>query len=766
MTPTPPPTDSARKPAPPAASTRGAPPGAPQPDEFGPAMLAWVALLLRRQIARARLTGLLPPTSSGDAFAGAFVSEVDATTAGRSVVVDSAGGRPPPQPEEIAQLDASLEQMRASLHLQLVSLQGIPLGESSVPLATLWERFGLADDEFDLLMIVLAAALDARIRRLLAYLQNDVARRRPEAGTALSMLLPSGGGARLAWQLLKPDGALRFFNLIVVPASDRTERERATWLLERPLSVPDAVAAYIVRGTPWLDDSIAPFTRVVDPKQDFADLPYSDEDRALLRAWLTRASTAVREDQPAPGLLLRGAVGSGRKTAIGALCRTQRLRLLVVDARLLPSDEDGASSALRTALRDARLHDAALVIEHADALSRDSAAGLARLQAVAAMYRQTRHRGGTLIFFTAEGGERLPIEEELGVASVSLPSPSSAGRFALWRRLLPAPLPDDDVRFLAGQFPTLPGVMVAAAQDIVARLQAGRSSGGPPAVAPISRPDLARQVLDRSRHNLHAIASPVPSVHRWDDVILPPDILDRCRRIEQLVQVQDDLAGRWGVGAKLMPHRGVSALFSGPPGVGKTMVAAIIGHSLGFEVFRIDISRVLSKWVGETEKNLSRVFDEASRTRAVLIFDEADALFAKRTDVKNASDRYSNVEVNFLLQQLERFDGIVILTTNLEKSIDEAFVRRLNFKIRFPEPTEEEREQMWRRMIPPEIKLTDDVNMNELAKKFDVTGGFIRNAIIRAAVIGRLRSPDRVRLSRRDLLQAVSEELQENGRLG
>src|SRR5262249_49387452 len=190
---------------------------------------------------------------------------------------------------------------------------------------------------------------------------------------------------------------------------------------------------------------------------------------------------------------------------------------------------------------------------------------------------------------------------------------------------------------------------------------------------------------------------------------------------------------KWGFAAKHGVAQGISALFSGPPGTGKTMCAGVIARELDMELFRVDLSRVVSKWIGETEKNLSRVFDEAERSHAVLLFDEADSLFAKRTEVKSSVDRYANLEVNFLLQRMESFGGITLLTTNFEDTIDSAFKRRLTFRIRFEKPDADARAALWEKMFPPTAALAPDVNWAQLGKKFEVSGGNIRTAAIAAA---------------------------------
>lgn len=710
-------------------------------------MLAWVSLLIRRQISRARLHGLLPPPiSTSDVFAGGYISDSDAENAGRSLLLDSVAGQSP-QPDELTKMDANIKELREGLHQRLEVTRS---AGHEIPFLVLCQRFNLSTDETDLLMVVAAAAMDSRIRRLLAYLQNDFSKRRPDAGTTLATLVAHASGAKLPWHLLDPEGTLRFFNLVLVSV----DRERATWLMEHSLSMPDAVSAYIARGALWLDESIAGYSTLMTPKQGWNELFWAEADRQDLQRRFRMFAVRGLEMKEPSGLLLRGPFGSGRKSAALAMCKEHGFKLLVIEASHLPSDEESATVAMRTVLRDAWLLRAILYFENIDVLKRDNPVGAARLHAISAVFRRN---SGPMLFGT-ESEERLPIEDMLELSSVAIPALEHEERLALWKSVMPPEIDTKDLRSLSSQFPTLPGLMVAVGKDI--QLLQKYSE------APLNSKDLSRQVLERSRHNLRGITTEVHSNHSWEDVILPDDIRERCRRIEQFAKAQTELAEGWGLGNKLMTHRGISALFSGPPGVGKTMVAAIIGKRLGFDVFRIDISRVLSKWVGETEKNLAKVFDEANRTRAVLIFDEADALFSKRTDVKSANDRYSNVEVNFLLQKMETFEGVIILTTNLEKAIDEAFVRRLNFKIRFPEPSEEERCRIWDSMLPEEIELDEDVDLVELSQKFDVTGGFIRNAVIRATVIAYGRHTQRPRLTRKDLLQAISEELQENGRLG
>jgi SpoVK/Ycf46/Vps4 family AAA+-type ATPase len=189
----------------------------------------------------------------------------------------------------------------------------------------------------------------------------------------------------------------------------------------------------------------------------------------------------------------------------------------------------------------------------------------------------------------------------------------------------------------------------------------------------------------------------------------------------------------WGFAGKLGRGLGISALFFGAPGTGKTMVAGLIARELGLDLYQIDLSRIVSKWVGETEKHLSALFAAAEAGHAVILFDEADSLFSKRTDVKSSNDRYANLEVNYLLQRMESFAGITILTTNHDTAIDEAFRRRLSFRIEFPVPEADERARIWRATLPAKARVASNVNFAELAEAYEMTGGYIRNAALRAA---------------------------------
>jgi len=246
----------------------------------------------------------------------------------------------------------------------------------------------------------------------------------------------------------------------------------------------------------------------------------------------------------------------------------------------------------------------------------------------------------------------------------------------------------------------------------------------------------------------------------WEDLVLPDDVLVTLNEIITFARYRDRVMNEWGFAQKMPYGRALSALFHGPPGTGKTLAACVLANDLGVDVYRIDLSQIVSKWVGETEKNLARVFDTASRSKAIILFDEADSLFGKRTEVRTAVDRYSNLEVNYLLQRLEDFDGVTVLTTNFPENIDSAFKRRIRFKVAFPFPDAQLRSSMWRTLIPPKVPQSGRLDFGYLGAAFEFAGAHIRNAILRACF--RAAAEDRG-ITQADLIEAARAEAKEAG---
>jgi SpoVK/Ycf46/Vps4 family AAA+-type ATPase len=264
-----------------------------------------------------------------------------------------------------------------------------------------------------------------------------------------------------------------------------------------------------------------------------------------------------------------------------------------------------------------------------------------------------------------------------------------------------------------------------------------------------------------SRPEFRGLALHVVPQYQWKDLIISEKIETQLKHLTNYLSEQENVYHRWGAN-KIRPRGyGIKALFSGGPGTGKTMAAEVIAGTLGLDMFRVDLSSVISRWVGETEKNLREIFDAAEGGTAVLLFDEADALFGSRGEVKQAQDRFANQEVSFLLQRLEVFEGCAILTTNLQENIDEAFLRRFGAVVEFPMPSPDQRQKLWERAIPPYAPRGDDLDLRYLAHQFNIAGGAIVNAAINACVLASAR---REPVCMRHAVEAIARELIKMGK--
>ena len=244
--------------------------------------------------------------------------------------------------------------------------------------------------------------------------------------------------------------------------------------------------------------------------------------------------------------------------------------------------------------------------------------------------------------------------------------------------------------------------------------------------------------LEVGKRNL-SFAHIVKSNYRWDDLVLPLNTKEQLRDICNAIKHKRTVYESWGFEKRLSLGKGFNVLLSGPAGTGKTMGAEVIANELHLEMYKIDLSAIVSKWIGETERNLDKIFDYAREINVILFFDEADALFGKRTKVNDAHDRYANIETNYLLQKLEEYGGIVILSSNFRENIDDAFVRRLQHILEFRLPDENSRLEIWRNIFPKEAPISSDVNFMLLARKFKISGGSIKNVAVASAFLGSRR---------------------------
>ena len=359
------------------------------------------------------------------------------------------------------------------------------------------------------------------------------------------------------------------------------------------------------------------------------------------------------------------------------------------------------------------------------------------------------------IFGVGRDGPWRGLLDDVDLETVRMAPPGVIEREALWRRRLAdhgTEAEPDDVRAVAGLFALYAGQIGRASTH------AARVAGGGRA----HRATLAAGARHACATALDELAVRIAPVHGWADLVLPAPTLRRLRELAAAIVDRDTVFREWGFVRPAGGTASLQALFSGASGTGKTLSASVVARDVGLELFRIDLSAVVSKYIGETEKNLERIFAAAEGSNAVLFFDEADALFGKRSEVKDAHDRYANIEVAYLLQRMEAYDGVLILATNLPRNVDEAFSRRIHVDVEFPLPDADQRERLWRLLIPAEAPTAADVDLRFLARQFPLTGGEIRNAALAAAF---LAAHEESTISMGHLVRAVARQRRKQGKL-
>jgi hypothetical protein len=410
-------------------------------------------------------------------------------------------------------------------------------------------------------------------------------------------------------------------------------------------------------------------------------------------------------------------------------------------------------------MREALLFDACLLIttQSASAVGPDAPLEPDSTFSLSSLLRELLRLADQAVprIFVATGTPReLPAFSHRIIINLNVANGNIGQRAAYWRRLLPE-IDPAVAEHLASAFQ-----FTSAQIEATARLARDRARVF--ADEPVPTADqlfaCARLVSNR---NLANLARQVPLRHTWRDLVLPEGAARQLREICGQVRYRATVLGDWDFGRGAAGSGGVTTLFCGPSGTGKTMAAGVLARELGLDLYRIDLSTVVSKYVGETEKNLARIFAEAETSNAILFFDEADALFGKRSEVKDAHDRYANIEVAYLLQRVEEFPGVTILATNLKQNLDGAFLRRIHFMVEFPFPKPAERERIWRVTFPPGAPRGADVDFAEIARRYDVSGGVIRNIALGAAY---LAAEDGAAIQMKHIQRAAVREYQKLGK--
>ncbi len=615
-----------------------------------------------------------------------------------------------------------------------------------LPLQELGLRYGLDPVEIDILVWT--------------FVQQNRTEGLPTVGEFLSVRFDVSSARNRALCLFRPEATLRHSGLLRLVVGPESLPDN---LLHRVMSLPEPVHAFLM-GERSLGELVGTVAELFQPEPFDPDvpradgsrigLPAEDELRELVQHYIDRFTRRDANQTWQPHSLvveLCAPPRSGSTATVRELAYEFGALLVELDAsRLLAHPLQIQLQLIDEIVALMRLYDAWLTIDRVEALaelppSLEALAGLTD-RVTAAVFVVSRHR--------------LPAIHPLGVRAlchVEIEAPETA-RQVIWRQQLAnegvLPPADEDLRMLASKFDLSAGLITNAAR-LVGLHVAHRG------VSPDFQ-ELDTSAYHQQRGDLGNLATLRRGRGHLDDLVLPESEKVGIREIIRAATYRTRLLHGWGFKERFTYGTGIIALFSGEPGTGKSFAAEVIAGALGLDLFQIAAQQVVSKWVGETEKQIERIFEEAKATRAVLLFDEADSLLGSRTEVKNASDRYANMATNQLLQAIEAHEGVIILTTNLEENLDAAAERRILFRIRFPFPEKEERAELWRRMLPKGAPLSKDIDFEELGEYFELSGGHIKNAIIRAGYEALERGSS---LDMEALMAAAEREATTTGRL-
>jgi AAA+ superfamily predicted ATPase len=570
----------------------------------------------------------------------------------------------------------------------------------------LQKRFGLSDFERSLLLLCAAAELDTRVPALCARAQDDPARNYPTFALAFSLFDDP------PWEALSPDRPLRFWRLIDI------HQPGMAALMSSALRVDERILNYI-KGLNYLDERLEPLLEPV--ATDSEPLPASQQN--VVESIVLRIKDTV--DRRMPVFQLIGTDLTSKRLVAKAVCAALGWQLYLIPLALLPPQASETETLARLWQRECVLLPRALYI---DAYEADTPASLLPLQRFLA-------RGGG-IFFCGLRDVRPDLARSSVSRDVNKPTPREQQE--VWQSAL-GDRAGGNPGLLAGQFHL---------NSSEIELIAGTALDEPQSGAATLERTLWDDCLASTRPRLDALAQRIEPKASLNDVVLPAEEAQLLHQIADQVRQRSQVYDDWGFRSQMNRGLGISALFAGDSGTGKTMAAEALANYLRLNLYRIDLSAVVNKYIGETEKNLRRLFDAAEDGGAILFFDEADALFGKRSEVKDSHDRYANIEINYLLQRLESFGGLAILATNMKSALDPAFTRRLRFIVNFPFPGPKEREAIWRNVFPRrQPPLAEGLDFARLGK-FNLTGANIQSIALNAAFLAARASETMVAMPR------------------
>jgi AAA+ superfamily predicted ATPase len=698
--------------------------------------LARVDLLVRAQVVRWRMT--LAETKAPEHWGMLHVTDAE-------IAAYLAAPIAPPDflPERVREIVSLFWEAEAETGTRIHDLLSRSRSDVDLPVERLRTRFGLDDVECDVVLLCLLPAIDVRYRRIFGYLQDDASKQSASAELLSQMVLHKAGSVSAAHALFDANRSLRRHRLVAFDDDSARGGGRA-------VRVDEGLASILI-GSSATDPRLAGVMADESDGVAWEDLLVDGDLHASLRDFAANAAGFHG------AVIFHGPRGSGRTRAARAVASQRSTRLFRFDADAALRSSEPWEKLVALAYRDARLLDASVYVGGADRLYDDER----ELHRWKHLLDAAEAFAGITFLAAAQTPGSV---RESSLVRFDFPLPHYELRRAIWSRILPpsggAPDRERLIDALATSFQMTEGQIrdaVAAAGATAQR----RSFAAPS----LTRDDLFDACRKQSGHRLLGFARRIEPTRALtlDDVVLNDANKTQLRELMDRVRLRGRIRDEMGFDAKLALGSGLVALFAGPSGVGKTLSAELLANQQGVDLYKVDLSAVVSKWVGDTEKNLARIFDEAEDSDAMLFFDECESLFGQRGETASeASGRWANLQVNYLLQRIEEYSGIVILATNLRKNIDDAFLRRIQVVVEFATPDAAMRLRIWQHTIPAGSTDISDAEFRSIADRFALTGGSMRNASVDAAF--RAFAAGRKSIGVRDLLDAIAREYQKLGK--
>lgn len=581
------------------------------------------------------------------------------------------------------------------------------------------QMFGLSVREQDLLALAIAVAVEPSLRRVYGYLQDDATAGYATPHLAASLFQQSG------WHSFTPESPLVRWQLAYP-----TPESRHPWAIATAWIADPAIVSWAIEGA-GLDPALGHALQPISPLENVSHPCLYPELLAQMQAFVASMLSQRQKTGPLPlSVELVGAEGTGKRILATQLCSALNIPLLAVNAGLLLGSESSpalVAERLMRAVRQAGLSGAALYWHG--------------LEDISAKIWQNQPELSPLTVFSTSKPMILQCPGCIHRV-FSLPALTLAARIHLWQGLTDRPVPVP-----IQQWHLTPAEIANAARVAFAGTEAAI--------------EVCRQMVYQAPGELF-VSLPCP--YGWEDIVLAANVRQHLTELEQQARLRPEVYQEWGFERLCPMGQGITAMFAGPSGTGKTMAAQVLARSLDMELYRIDLAGVVNKYIGETEKRLKQVFDACERSNVLLFFDEADALFGQRSQVKDAHDRYANIQIDYLLQRMEQFNGMAILATNRKGDLDKAFLRRIRFIVDFMQPGPIERLALWKLALsertPAGEELLDEINWQFLAERLNMTGANIKMAALSAAFLARA---DGSRITMQHILHAAQREMTKHG---